>query len=597
MSQILSSKIATVRRKHAVVATSTGLTAAIGATVLCLAIGMMLDWWLNLSVTWRAAFLAIDLAVLVWILLYAILGPILYGPDEDEIALMVEDSEPAFRTRLIASVQLSRPNAIPAGASKALANAMIAQAESLAGPMDFARVIKTDSLVKIVIISLLILIAGFGSYAWGGDTSRDLLKRAFLSNTPVPRKTRVLAITTDLRVARGDSVELLALADGIIPETGRAYIKTEGGRKQDFILDRVKIDPVKLDLMLQTIGDPKRDPEDAKKVAAKLNYLKDTAPVFGVNIENVQESFSYYVKLNDGEGQEFKVTVLPRPAVTKIEAKQVYPSYTKRGIENRSLGDLALLQGSKLQLSIWVSKTLQDPTERDRTPNIAHLIGSNKDIPLALSPTDPKLLTGEIDLPAGTTGFAIHVTDTDGLKSKDPAVYRIDLVPDKNPLVRIIQPNRKEVLAVRNARQQIIFEATDDFAIGKVALKYKVDDDQMGEQTIPLDLKGATPKNMRGEHLWMLQEVKFTPTPEKPTLEGRVIEYWVEVIDTNDLSGPGKGASEHNMIRIGTEEEVKNAIRARLADLGSTLRNTADDQEGLANKVQTILLEKQQPNQ
>src|SRR4051794_3482662 len=101
MSQILHAKIATVRRKHAGVATATGIAAAIGAASLILAAGMLLDWWLNLPEGWRVAFLAVNLATVVFILLSRVAAPILYGPDDDEIALMVEDAEPAFRTRLI----------------------------------------------------------------------------------------------------------------------------------------------------------------------------------------------------------------------------------------------------------------------------------------------------------------------------------------------------------------------------------------------------------------------------------------------------------------------------------------------------------------
>src|SRR5438874_6835616 len=238
MSRILTTKLSTVRRKHASVAAFTGIAAAVGAFVLVLGASMLLDFWLNLPYTARAALLALNLAAIGWILLSTVFAPIFYGPDDDEIALMVEDAEPAFRTRLIASVQLSRANAIPAGASMSLARAMIMQAESLAGPMDFARVIKTERLLRIVIVTLLILIAGVTALAWGGEVSRDLLKRSlFLSDIPVPRKTRVFPITDNLLIARGDNVELLALAQGVIPdvpEKQRLFIKTSGGQRQEF---------------------------------------------------------------------------------------------------------------------------------------------------------------------------------------------------------------------------------------------------------------------------------------------------------------------------------------------------------------------------
>ena len=90
---------------------------------------MLLDFYLNLPFTVRAALLAVTLGTAGFALLSSVFGPLLYGPDDDRIALQVEDAEPAFRTRLIAAIQLARPNAIPYGGSLALANATIAQAE------------------------------------------------------------------------------------------------------------------------------------------------------------------------------------------------------------------------------------------------------------------------------------------------------------------------------------------------------------------------------------------------------------------------------------------------------------------------------------
>jgi hypothetical protein len=594
VSQILHSKISAVRRKHVTVATAVGVAAAIGAFALILAIGMLLDLWIpnGLSYSARAALLAINLAAVVWIVLYATFGPILYGPDDDEIALMVEDAEPAFRTRLIASIQLSRPGeaALAAGSSPSLVRAMIAQAESLAGPMDFARVIKTDRLLRVVLLSLLILIVGGAAFAWGGDTSVDLFKRAFLANVPVPRKTRVLPITDNLLIARGDNVEILAIADGVVPETGRLTLKTDAGRKQDFTLERVKLDPARLEQVKQVLLASRRDLKLRQPILQCLEHDKDAA-VFAATIENVQEPFDYNIRLNDGESETFKVTVMPRPAITKVEAKQIYPAYTGRPIEPRPLGDLAILQGSKLQLAITVNKNLRRPAKPDEVPNFIHFIGSDKDLPLNVDEKDAKVLQGEFAIPKGTTGFSINLTDEFGLKSRDPAIYRIDLLQDKPPAARIVLPTRKEVLLVRDAKHKVIFEATDDFAIGAAAIKYKLDDG--AETPIKLDLKGQHPKNFRGEYDWKLNEVQAT-SATRPVTEGSVIEYWIEIEDTKDApnGGPGKGISEHYMVRIVSEAEKRAEMAARIADIGSGLRSAADDQEAVANKVGTILLEK-----
>jgi hypothetical protein len=601
--QILHTKISAVRRKHAMVATAVGMTAALGAFVLLLAVGMLLDLWVpnGLSFGARAALLAVNLAVVLWVILYATFGPILYGPDDDEIALLVEEAEPAFRTRLIASIQLSRPAGAAAavGASPSLIRAMIAQAESLAGPIDFTRVIKTDRLLRIAVLTTLIVLVGGAALVWGGEVSRELLKRAFLSNVPVPRKTRVLPITDDLLIARGDNVELSAMAEGVVPESGQLSIKTEGGRKQDFSMPRVTFDDARLKAARQTLAASKRDAKVTGAILSKLD--PKSANVFAATIDNVQEGFDYTVRLNDGLSQTFKVTVMPRPAITHVEARQVYPAYTGRPIESRPLGDLTLLQGSKLQLAITTNKNLHRTTAGDakagaaqaarEMPNFIHMIGSDKDIPLAVDDKNARMLTGEFAIPAGTTGFSINLTDEYGLKSRDPAIYRIDLLPDKPPAVRILLPTRKEVLLVRDARNQVVFEATDDFSIGEAAIKYKLDDGP--EQSIPLDLKGQHPRSFRGEHDWKLSEIQSTAAT-RPMMEGSVIEYWVEVQDTKDAAngGPNKGVSEHYMIRVVSEAEKRAEMAARIADIGAGLRTATEDQEAVANKVGTILLEK-----
>lgn len=599
MSPILQAKISTVRRKNALVAVATGVAAAVALGILILAASMILDWWLDLSRNWRMALLSLNIATVFWTLLYAIGGPVLYGPDDDEIALLVEDAEPAFRTRLIASVQLSRENAVPADVSRSLVGAMIEQAESLAGPMDFTRVVKTDALLKLTVGALSIAILGGLVYTWGGEPAHDLLKRAFLSNIPVPRATRVQSITADLLVARGDSVEILAMANGVVPEQGRVRIRTDDNRKQVFALDRLTLDEVKLAQVRQALaesgrGKSGRPAAEVTPIAARLDALKSDAPVFSRVIDNVQESFNYTVELNDGQApQAYHVTVLPRPAVTDIKFTQVYPAYTGKADEPRMSGDLSLLDGSKLRLEVHVNKRLQPAGPGDRPANFVHLLGADKDVPLAVDPADARKLTGEVPLPQGTTGFSINLTDTDGLRSKDPAVYRVDLVPDRAPTVRIVFPTQKEVVLVRTGKQKIVFEATDDYAVGKASIKYKLDDGP--EREIPLDLKGNKPKSFRGEYEWKMMEVQ--PNPAKPMLEGSVIEYWVEIADTRDVepNPPGKGTSEHHMIRVGTEAEVREILARRIADIGTTLRTTTDDQENLAGKVQTIVLERQQP--
>ena len=562
MSQLLLTKISAVRAKHSSVAIGTGIAIAVAVLVAGLIVGMMLDYWLDLPRWIRAAFLAIDLSLVITIIVQTILIPILRGPDDDQIALKVEDAHPEFRTRLIASIQLSRPEAIPIGASASLVRAMVMQAESLADSIDFNRVVSTDRLMKMSIVAALVLLTGLTSFAYGrhDGVSSDLLARAFLSNTPVPRKTRIDVPLGSFKIGRGDTAILFAKARGAIPTGGTIDIKFESGRKQTFPLDVSPNDPA----------------------------------MFTRSLENVQDSFSYRINLGDSTSDWYRADVLIPPVVTRLECQQVYPAYTKLGTVSRSLGDLSILSGSRLILKVTTNNLIQPDGSTGKLLNSVHLVNPNglPPVKLTVDPNDPRQLTAEVPMPPKTSGFSIGLNDTNGLKSKDPAVYRVDLVPDKDPTVHISYPERKEELVTRIATLEIGFDAADDFGLANLYLKYKIDDGP--EQSIPLDINKPgqpLPRSLHKRYAWAIS--KLTPrSTTQPTLEGSSIEYWLEAEDNNNVTGPGRGESERYSARVVSEAEKRAEILARLGASIQDVERGVDDQEQLRTKLGDLILER-----
>src|SRR6185295_10083351 len=149
----------------------------------------------------------------------------------------------------------------------------------------------------------------------------------------------------------------------------------------------------------------------------------------------------------------------------------------------------------------------------------------------------PRALAGQFSIPAkGLTGFQIQMLDTENMESRDSAVYRVDVLPDKVPVIKLTYPDRKEELVTRSATMLVGFEASDDFQIAKVRLKYKSDASDAGaEKFIEMDLGGETPQRLRRRYEWKLPEAL-------PGLaEGSQIEYWLEAEDNNNATGPGIG--------------------------------------------------------
>jgi len=223
---------------------------------------------------------------------------------------------------------------------------------------------------------------------------------------------------------------------------------------------------------------------------------------------------------------------------------------------------------------------------------------------MLISTQNPKILTGQFNVPAkGLNGFSIQMLDTEEMESRDSAVYRIDLVPDKAPVVRITYPDRKEELITRQATMIIGIDAVDDFEIAKVRLRYKVaappnetPTDQAltdisvaaepAEKVIELDLEGQTPQRIRRRHEWKIGD--FRPL----FAEGSAIEYWVEVEDNNNVTGPGIGRSEHQVAKVVSESDKRADLLNRAGDYLGSINDVATDQEKLNRNLGTLIREK-----
>jgi hypothetical protein len=553
MSPLLAHKLSSVRRKHATVAGARGLSLLLALAVLLLAASMLLDYYLDLSRTVRVALLAINIGTLTYLFLFYVLSPVAFGPDDDDVALMVERAIPDFRTRLIASVQLSR-DANVAHTSPQLIRAMVHQTEQLAEPMDFSRVVSTTTLTKTAALSALVVLLGLAAFVYSADAGRDLLKRAFLSKTPVPRDTRVTSLTEDKTIAIGDPITLRATANGLVPESGTVRIDYASGRKQSFSIDPAKDDPA----------------------------------TFTRTIDNVQESFTYSIKLNDGRSREHTITAVPRPVVSRIDLTQDYPAYTKRPPQPRSPGDLSLLAGSDLIVKVKTSKPV--------TRGAIQLVGLETESPLTINPKDKSELAGRFQIPAKSlTGFSIRLTDTHGITSKGDTVYPIDILPDREPAVRITWPDRKEELATQQARLLFAFEATDDFGLGKVHIRYRVDQQSADsvvkdeEKAIELDLASLPQEDLRRlRRRFDLDLGTIRPLPPI----GSVVEAWLEVQDANNVTGPGRVSSDRYRARIVTELEKRTDLMNRLNDQLGTIDLVTQDQEKLNQNLGALILEK-----
>jgi hypothetical protein len=142
--------------------------------------------------------------------------------------------------------------------------------------------------------------------------------------------------------------------------------------------------------------------------------------------------------------------------------------------------------------------------------------------------------------------------------------------------VRVVYPDRREELVTRQAVQPIGFEATDDFRIAQARLRYRIGESEDAEtKTIELELGTNVVKEMKNRYEWNVRD--FQP----PLPEGTRIEFWLEVVDNNDVTGPGIGTTEHQLLRIVSENEKRADLLNRAGDYIGTIGDVTGDQEKL----------------
>jgi hypothetical protein len=554
----LKQRLLGLGRRYVLVNSLDRIAQYICAAIMLLTVQMFLDWLINLNLFVRALFLAADITLLVYFARKQLLPYFLNPPNLEACALMVEKHWPRFHGRMIATVQFAVPRFT--ADSPELVRAVQQETDSKTGALNFGEIVPTKSMERrgAAALGLIVVMGGLMYLAAPGSIA--LLERVFLIPAKVPRKTEVICLTGNKIIPAGDTILLEAQAKGIIPSHGRATLVDDTGRIQE-----ITIDPEP--------GKPDR---------------------FSLKVERVSLPFNYTIFLNDGSAGPFQIKTFPRPNVTSLDCEQVYPPYTGLKPLKRSVGNLALLAGSKLNIHGITNTTI--------TKAAIKLIGLNKTLPVTISGKDNKEIAGSIDIPAtDLTGFSIILTDQAGLTSGDETQYQIDLIPDHPPVVQITQPERLEELYTLKAKPVIAFNATDDYGIAKINLCYRVVVDSADTpetldangnpvtppvpepKRIPMDIGTGDPQNFQNTYEFDLSALKTA------VREGMSLEYWMEAQDSNNVTGPGIGESEHHVIKVVTPMEKKAEIMDRMMSDLSNLDDLSKQQDQINQDLNTAL--------
>ncbi len=540
-SRRIAAQLAGLRARKVCAVLAGGVGRAAGIFTLILAAGMACDWALNLALPWRALFLAGAAASAAG----AVVPPLMAlrrRLADDHLALMVEKATPVLRGRLISAVQLPRATWWADGAAPELIHALVLETERILHNMPLDHVIPVGAALKRLFRGALLAALVFGGAPHLGVTADALVKRAFLGNAGVPRKTRITLLTGDMTVVRGAGVTVAARAAGILPRNGRVRIGFDSGRNREF----------------------------------SVSGLADEPARFELGMEKLQEGFRYAFAIGDAVSETRRIQVVTPPVLTGLECGAIFPAYTRMAARALKLDAIEVPAGTRLLVRGKPSRKLATAKVR--------LEGAGTSLPLQRGAGGML----EAELPPATgqfTGFAFELVDENRIAATDPVVYPVRVVPDDPPSVEILEPAQAEMTVAPKASLAFTMEGRDDYGVAAAAIRYQIlTDGKEGEpMALPLKLDPAPARSWRQRQVIELPSLQPAPAP------GSTVRFWVEARDANDVSGPGEAASRRVVARVVTEQEKRAELSENLATFLDGIGQLSTEQSEINKDLRGII--------
>ena len=451
---------------------------------------------------------------------------------ESRMARRIEIACGGAKNVLINAVQFDRE--LPAGST--LRAALFSEMADPFPSVDWAQVFDLKLLKRLaaglaIVVGLLAICAALKPLVFANSAARILLPGSHIP--PITRTTFSKITPGDARVIHGKNLTLTADLGGEIPRTAWVWYREDGGGSwQKALMDH--------------------------EVGTSL---------FTYEWKEMREPLSYVVEAGDASSATFRIAVRPKTVIGTRSARVELPPYAMRVVRKGGgvsvLQDFTVLQnvipGSRVEVTLDFNNPV---TKLTAVPDKgqAFMVKKLGDLRWQFSGT---VAAGEL--------VRLEYRDTDDLA--DSASLQIVTRADDPPKVTVTEPAEgKEVFAAPNAALAIRFNATDNFALGKVAL-YRSTDESQQAQLIQEWKDAAGKASFTGE----------LKVPLKQWAKEDRVTFCIVAADQNDVSGPGVTYSRPIVVTLRSEDQ----LREKADDASNKAQNNLDS----LIKLQRINLE------
>src|SRR5690606_28297952 len=196
----------------------------------------------------------------------------------------------------------------------------------------------------------------------------------------------------------------------------------------------------------------------------------------------VDESFRYRVLAGDGRSAWHTITAIDYAALEEIHLSVTAPKYVNAPPYEKNVipSRLRVIQGSLLQLRVKPNHPLTSLELAMLSVGDDATIGKVPDNVLSLKPDGNGWYSFQTQL-LEDLAFRLTLHNAHGLTNEDDHHCRVEVIPDKAPVARIVSPT-KEMAVAADDEIEIEFEAHDDHGIASAELVIYEEPAKEGEE-------------------------------------------------------------------------------------------------------------------
>lgn len=307
-------------------------------------------------------------------------------------------------------------------------------------------------------------------------------------------------------------------------------------------------------------------------VAVTTKPMERQGPTsFSYEFKALRDTLFYRIAAGGTRSPEYRIAVIELPLVRTLRVAVKPPSYTGLPTQflDENVGDVFALRGSAV--TVWA--TTNKPVAK-----AALRLKGGAELPLRVAGL---ALEGEFKVSEETT-YHVSLADFAGRTNQNPIVYRVSLLADREPFVRVPVPGM-DVDIGEDMTLPLLVEAQDDFGISHLSLVYRLvrgsEGLEVGRGEIPLPL-GKVADRVQVEYAWDLSSLQLIPED--------VVVYQAEARDNDVVSGPKVARSQEYRVRFPSIYEIYQEVAQTQEQASDILESVYEQSKQLRERFDRL---------